>query len=117
MFYDHVHTFGKHKYTSPYPGVLQGFNWTRFIQGVLSSVSINVQLEEEVVVYSSPYLEKMNEVLPKYSVRSVSQYSAPISAERIKQNQKKHTVDHPVHSDSGFCFQDNTELPHLAAHL
>lgn len=60
----------KLKYTS---GVLQGFNWTRFIQGVLSSVSIKVQLEEEVVVYSSPYLERMNEVLPKYSVRSVQQ--------------------------------------------
>uniref|UniRef100_I3J8C5 Membrane metalloendopeptidase like 1 n=1 Tax=Oreochromis niloticus TaxID=8128 RepID=I3J8C5_ORENI len=38
-----------------------GFNWTRFIQGVLSSVSIDVQLDEEVVVYSSPYLEKMND--------------------------------------------------------
>lgn len=49
----------------------QGFNWTRFIQGVLSSVSIQVLLEEEVVVYSSPYLEKMNEVLPKHSVRLV----------------------------------------------
>uniref|UniRef100_A0A7N6F6V6 Membrane metallo-endopeptidase-like 1 n=1 Tax=Anabas testudineus TaxID=64144 RepID=A0A7N6F6V6_ANATE len=44
---------------------LNGFNWTRFIQGVLSSVSIEVQLEEEVVVYSSPYLEKMNDVLSR----------------------------------------------------
>lgn len=43
----------------------------QFIQGVLSSVSIQVLLEEEVVVYSSPYLEKMNEVLPKHSVRLV----------------------------------------------
>lgn len=49
--------------------LFQGFNWTRFVQGVLSSVSIQVLLEEEVVVYSSPYLEKMNEVLPKHSVR------------------------------------------------
>uniref|UniRef100_A0A7N8XCW9 Membrane metallo-endopeptidase-like 1 n=1 Tax=Mastacembelus armatus TaxID=205130 RepID=A0A7N8XCW9_9TELE len=46
-----------------------GFNWTRFIQGVLSSVSIEVQLEEEVVVYSSPYLEKMNDVLSRHSIR------------------------------------------------
>lgn len=53
------------------PFVFQGFNWTRFIQGVLSSVSIEVQLEEEVVVYSSPYLEKMNDVLSRHSVRSV----------------------------------------------
>ncbi|TKS71263.1 Membrane metallo-endopeptidase-like 1 [Collichthys lucidus] len=51
-----------------------GFNWTRFIQGVLSSVSIDVQLEEEVVVYSSPYLEKMNEVLARHSSRTVQNY-------------------------------------------
>ncbi|KAJ3602912.1 hypothetical protein NHX12_030657 [Muraenolepis orangiensis] len=51
-----------------------GFNWTRFIQGVLSSVAIHIQPEEEVVVYSSPYLEKMNEVLAKYSVRTMQNY-------------------------------------------
>lgn len=84
MIYDHVHPFGKLKYTSPYAGVLQGFNWTRYIQGVLSGVSINVQLEEEVVVYSSPYLEKMNEVLPKHSVRSVPERSVRISAKKKK---------------------------------
>uniref|UniRef100_A0A8C8HCX9 Membrane metallo-endopeptidase-like 1 n=1 Tax=Oncorhynchus tshawytscha TaxID=74940 RepID=A0A8C8HCX9_ONCTS len=39
-----------------------GFNWTRFVRGVLSSVAVKVQLEEEVVVYSSPYLDKMNKV-------------------------------------------------------
>uniref|UniRef100_A0A8C7ULB3 Membrane metallo-endopeptidase-like 1 n=1 Tax=Oncorhynchus mykiss TaxID=8022 RepID=A0A8C7ULB3_ONCMY len=41
---------------------LNGFNWTRFVRGVLSSVAVKVQLEEEVVVYSSPYLDKMNKV-------------------------------------------------------
>uniref|UniRef100_A0A8C9XXM9 Membrane metalloendopeptidase like 1 n=1 Tax=Sander lucioperca TaxID=283035 RepID=A0A8C9XXM9_SANLU len=51
-----------------------GYNWTRFIQGVLSSVSIEVQLEEEVVVYSAPYLEKMNDVLSKHSVRTMQNY-------------------------------------------
>uniref|UniRef100_A0A8C4DUF1 Membrane metallo-endopeptidase-like 1 n=1 Tax=Dicentrarchus labrax TaxID=13489 RepID=A0A8C4DUF1_DICLA len=51
-----------------------GFNWTRFIQGVLAGVSIKVQLKEEVVVYSSPYLEKMNDVLSRHSVRSVQNY-------------------------------------------
>uniref|UniRef100_A0A8C6SUU6 Membrane metallo-endopeptidase-like 1 n=1 Tax=Neogobius melanostomus TaxID=47308 RepID=A0A8C6SUU6_9GOBI len=40
---------------------------TIFIQGVLSSVSLEVQSEEEVVVYSAPYLEKMNEVLSRHS--------------------------------------------------
>uniref|UniRef100_A0A671W7W4 Membrane metalloendopeptidase like 1 n=1 Tax=Sparus aurata TaxID=8175 RepID=A0A671W7W4_SPAAU len=53
---------------------VSGFNWTRYIQGVLSSVSTEVQLEEEVVVYSSPYLEKMNDVLSKHSVRTMQNY-------------------------------------------
>ncbi|KAI3369954.1 hypothetical protein L3Q82_024756 [Scortum barcoo] len=52
----------------------RSFNWTRFIQGVLSSVSIEVQLDEEVVVYSSPYLEKMNDVLSRHSVRTMQNY-------------------------------------------
>uniref|UniRef100_A0A1A8UHW5 Membrane metallo-endopeptidase-like 1 n=1 Tax=Nothobranchius furzeri TaxID=105023 RepID=A0A1A8UHW5_NOTFU len=50
------------------------FNWTRFIRGVMSSVSIDVQLEEEVVVYSTPYLEKMNDVLSRHSVRTMQNY-------------------------------------------
>uniref|UniRef100_A0A8C8HE99 Membrane metallo-endopeptidase-like 1 n=1 Tax=Oncorhynchus tshawytscha TaxID=74940 RepID=A0A8C8HE99_ONCTS len=49
---------------------VSGFNWTRFVRGVLSSVAVKVQLEEEVVVYSSPYLDKMNKVLSKHTVRS-----------------------------------------------
>lgn len=64
--------------------VFQGFNWTRFIQGVLSSVSIEVQLEEEVVVYSSPYLEKMNDVLSKHSVRSVQEGYAKQERTKIR---------------------------------
>ncbi|CAL9704040.1 unnamed protein product [Knipowitschia caucasica] len=51
-----------------------GFNWTRFIQGVLSSVSVEIQSEEEVVVYSAPYLERMNEVLSRHSVRTMQNY-------------------------------------------
>uniref|UniRef100_A0A674EIR5 Membrane metallo-endopeptidase-like 1 n=1 Tax=Salmo trutta TaxID=8032 RepID=A0A674EIR5_SALTR len=51
---------------------LNGFNWTRFVRGVLSSVAVDLQREEEVVVYSSPYLEKMNDVLSKHTVRSDS---------------------------------------------
>uniref|UniRef100_A0A8C7VQC2 Membrane metallo-endopeptidase-like 1 n=1 Tax=Oncorhynchus mykiss TaxID=8022 RepID=A0A8C7VQC2_ONCMY len=46
---------------------LNGFNWTRFVRGVLSSVAVDLQREEEVVVYSSPYLEKMNDVLSKHT--------------------------------------------------
>ncbi|XP_061893541.1 membrane metallo-endopeptidase-like 1 isoform X2 [Entelurus aequoreus] len=51
-----------------------GFNWTRFVHGVLASVSLNVELEEEVVVYGSPYLDKMNEVLSRHSVRTMQNY-------------------------------------------
>ena len=40
------------------------------MQGVLSSVSITVQQEEEVVVYGVPYLERLNDVLSKYDRRS-----------------------------------------------
>nr|XP_046167861.1 membrane metallo-endopeptidase-like 1 [Oncorhynchus gorbuscha]XP_046167862.1 membrane metallo-endopeptidase-like 1 [Oncorhynchus gorbuscha] len=53
---------------------LNGFNWTRFVRGVLSSVAVKVQLEEEVVVYSSPYLDKMNNVLSKHTVRTMQNY-------------------------------------------
>uniref|UniRef100_A0A4W5P7H5 Membrane metalloendopeptidase like 1 n=1 Tax=Hucho hucho TaxID=62062 RepID=A0A4W5P7H5_9TELE len=53
---------------------LNGFNWTRFVRGVLSSVAVDLQLEEEVVVYSSPYLEKMNDVLSKHTVRTMQNY-------------------------------------------
>ncbi|CAB1314694.1 unnamed protein product, partial [Coregonus sp. 'balchen'] len=53
---------------------LNGFNWMRFVRGVLSSVAVELQLEEEVVVYSSPYLEKMNDVLSKHTVRTMQNY-------------------------------------------
>ncbi|XP_067873227.1 membrane metallo-endopeptidase-like 1 isoform X3 [Heterodontus francisci] len=39
---------------------LNGFNWMQFIQGVMSSVDIQVYPEEEVVVYGTGYLQKLN---------------------------------------------------------
>ncbi|XP_055724173.1 membrane metallo-endopeptidase-like 1 [Salvelinus fontinalis] len=53
---------------------LNGFNWTRFVRGVLSSVAVDLHREEEVVVYSSPYLKKMNDVLSKHTVRTMQNY-------------------------------------------
>lgn len=91
--------------------VFQGFNWTRFIQGVLSSVSIEVQQEEEVVVYSSPYLEKMNDVLSKHSVRSVRERHANLST-RYRNSFNTWQQFHKTNA----CLQDRAELPHLAAH-
>lgn len=86
--------------------LFQGFNWTRFIQGVLSSVSIKVLLEEEVVVYSSPYLEKMNDILPKHSVRSAYRHD---SAPKMRRNPQQLTP-------ANVSFQNYAELPHVAAH-
>lgn len=86
--------------------VFQGFNWTRYIQGVLSCVSIDVLLGEEVVVYSSPYLEKMNDVLPKHSVRSAYRQDG---ASKMHRNLQQLT---PVN----VRFQNYAELPHVAAH-
>ncbi|TRY76151.1 hypothetical protein DNTS_031483 [Danionella cerebrum] len=53
---------------------LNGFNWTRYIQGVMSSVSVSVYADEPVVVYCSPYLEKLNNVLSKHSHRTLQNY-------------------------------------------
>ncbi|XP_067243853.1 membrane metallo-endopeptidase-like 1 [Chanodichthys erythropterus] len=53
---------------------LNGFNWTRYIQGIMSSVSVAVQPEEPIVVYCSPYLEKLRDVLSKHSHRTLQNY-------------------------------------------
>ncbi|XP_036389931.1 membrane metallo-endopeptidase-like 1 [Megalops cyprinoides] len=53
---------------------VSGFNWTQFVQGVLSSVAIEVHSEEEVVVYGSPYLHRLNDVLAKYNTRTLQNY-------------------------------------------
>lgn len=48
---------------------MQGFNWTRFVRGVLSSVGIDVRPKEELVVYGFPYLQKLSDVLVKHDTR------------------------------------------------
>ncbi|KPP69864.1 membrane metallo-endopeptidase-like 1-like [Scleropages formosus] len=53
---------------------LNGFNWTRFVRGVLSSVAIDVQPQEEVVVYGAPYLQKLGDVLIKHDTRTMQNY-------------------------------------------
>lgn len=73
---------------------------------MLSSVSIKVRLEEEVVVYSSPYLEKMNEVLPKHSVRSAYRCNR---ASEVRRDPQQLTT-------ANMSFQNYAELPHVAAH-
>ncbi|XP_030041946.1 membrane metallo-endopeptidase-like 1 isoform X1 [Microcaecilia unicolor] len=50
------------------------FNWTLFIQGVMSSVNIQVQKEEEVVVYGIPYLQQLKAILSNYSASTLQNY-------------------------------------------
>ncbi|XP_053942086.1 membrane metallo-endopeptidase-like 1 isoform X3 [Cuculus canorus] len=53
---------------------LNEFNWTFFIQGVMSSVSVQVDPEEEVVVYGMPYLQELKAILSKYSASTIQNY-------------------------------------------
>ncbi|XP_044527161.1 membrane metallo-endopeptidase-like 1 [Gracilinanus agilis] len=50
------------------------FNWTDFIQIVMSSVNIKILEDEEVVVYGVPYLQNLQEVIRKYPARTIQNY-------------------------------------------
>lgn len=52
-----------------HPLLPQGFNWTLFIQSVLSSVKIKMLPGEEVVVYGTPYLQNLEDIIDLYSAR------------------------------------------------
>ncbi|XP_024616016.1 membrane metallo-endopeptidase-like 1 [Neophocaena asiaeorientalis asiaeorientalis] len=53
---------------------LKGFNWTLFIQSVLSSVKIELLPDEEVVVYGIPYLQNLEDIIDVYSPRTMQNY-------------------------------------------
>ncbi|XP_034349314.1 membrane metallo-endopeptidase-like 1 isoform X2 [Arvicanthis niloticus] len=53
---------------------LKGFNWTLFIQNVLSSVQVELLPDEEVVVYGIPYLENLEEIIDIYSAQTMQNY-------------------------------------------
>ncbi|XP_070461064.1 membrane metallo-endopeptidase-like 1 isoform X1 [Equus przewalskii] len=53
---------------------LKGFNWTLFIQSVLSSVKIKLLPKEEVVVYGIPYLHNLEGIIDIYSARTLQNY-------------------------------------------
>ncbi|MGH0189595.1 UNVERIFIED_CONTAM: hypothetical protein FKN15_036821 [Acipenser sinensis] len=44
------------------------------MQGVLSSVNIDLLPQEEVVVYGGPYLQKLESILQAYPVSTVQNY-------------------------------------------
>uniref|UniRef100_A0A8C0V6N9 Membrane metalloendopeptidase like 1 n=1 Tax=Cyanistes caeruleus TaxID=156563 RepID=A0A8C0V6N9_CYACU len=50
------------------------FNWTFFIQRVMSSVNVQVNPEEEVVVYGMPYLQELKAIISKYSASTIQNY-------------------------------------------
>ncbi|XP_032350877.1 membrane metallo-endopeptidase-like 1 [Camelus ferus] len=53
---------------------LKGFNWTLFIQSVLSHVNIELLPNEEVVVYGAPYLQNLEDIIDIYSARTMQNY-------------------------------------------
>ncbi|XP_062959646.1 membrane metallo-endopeptidase-like 1 [Cynocephalus volans] len=53
---------------------LKGFNWTLFIQTVLSSVKIELLPNEQVVVYGIPYLQNLEDIIDVYSPRTMQNY-------------------------------------------
>ncbi|KAB1268553.1 Membrane metallo-endopeptidase-like 1 [Camelus dromedarius] len=59
---------------------LKGFNWTLFIQSVLSHVNIELLPNEEVVVYGAPYLQNLEDIIDIYSARHDPAIPPPPSA-------------------------------------
>ncbi|KAJ6658842.1 hypothetical protein lerEdw1_019765 [Lerista edwardsae] len=53
---------------------LSEFNWTLFIQGVMSSVNIEISRDEEVVVHGVPYLQELKAILSRYSTSTIQNY-------------------------------------------
>ncbi|TFK13890.1 Membrane metallo-endopeptidase-like 1 [Platysternon megacephalum] len=52
----------------------QDFNWTLFIQGIMSSVNVQIHLDEEVVVYGVPYLQELKAIISNYSASTIQNY-------------------------------------------
>ncbi|NXP86627.1 NEP protein, partial [Passerina amoena] len=52
------------------------FNWSEFINAIMSTVQINVDNTEHVIVYDPDYLLNLRSVLEKYSSRDLQNYMA-----------------------------------------
>ncbi|XP_065604343.1 neprilysin isoform X1 [Cyrtonyx montezumae] len=50
------------------------FNWSKFINNIMSTVQIDVENTEHVVVYDPEYLTKLKSVLNKYTPRELQNY-------------------------------------------
>ncbi|XP_069474514.1 neprilysin [Ambystoma mexicanum] len=54
----------------------QQFNWMNYTNEIMSTVPLTIQNSEEVVVYAPEYLTKLQQILPKYTVRDIQNYIA-----------------------------------------
>ncbi|NXO97350.1 NEP protein, partial [Certhia brachydactyla] len=52
----------------------QVFSWSKFINAIMSTVQINVDNTEHVIVYDPDYLLKLRSILTKYSSRDLQNY-------------------------------------------
>ncbi|KFP05802.1 neprilysin [Calypte anna] len=50
------------------------FNWSKFINDIMSTVEINVENTEHVIVYDPEYLIKLKSILNKYNPRDLQNY-------------------------------------------
>ncbi|NXW56134.1 NEP protein, partial [Eurystomus gularis] len=50
------------------------FNWSKFINAIMSTVQINVENTEHVIVYDPEYLVKLKSILNKYTPRDLQNY-------------------------------------------
>ncbi|NXN96238.1 NEP protein, partial [Rhinopomastus cyanomelas] len=50
------------------------FNWSKFINDIMSTVQINVENTEHVIVYDPDYLIKLKPILKKYTPRDLQNY-------------------------------------------
>ncbi|KAM6389183.1 neprilysin isoform 1-T4 [Pluvialis apricaria] len=50
------------------------FNWSKFINDIMSTVQINVDNTEHVIVYDPEYLIKLKSILNKYTSRDLQNY-------------------------------------------
>ncbi|NXD72319.1 NEP protein, partial [Eolophus roseicapillus] len=50
------------------------FNWSKFINDIMSTVQINIENTEHVIVYDPEYLIKLKSILNKYTPRDLQNY-------------------------------------------
>ncbi|NXH20505.1 NEP protein, partial [Bucco capensis] len=50
------------------------FNWSKFINDIMSTVQINIENTEQVIVYDPDYLIKLKSILTKYTPRDLQNY-------------------------------------------